>query len=345
MLSFVNDYSEGAHEQVLRRLAETNREQHPGYGTDPYCARAKEKIRRACGCPEGDVFFLVGGTQTNQAVISALLAPWEGVIAPATGHICTHEAGAIEATGHKVLELPQREGKLSAAELRTYLEGFYGNENHEHMVFPGMVYLSWPTELGTLYTRAELGEIHKVCRQYKIPLYLDGARMGYGLASRGSGMTLADLAASCDVFYIGGTKVGALFGEAVVISSPALQRDFRYCIKRHGGMLAKGRLLGLQFEALFEDGLYLQLGRHGVEQALRIREACLRRGLPLHFDSRTNQQFPVLTRAQRERLEEKYAFTFWEQLDDDRAVVRFCASWATDPAAVDALTADLLSLP
>ena len=184
-----------------------------------------------------------------------------------------------------------------------------------------------------------------MCRQYKIPLYLDGARMGYGLASRGSGMTLADLAASCDVFYIGGTKVGALFGEAVVISSPALQRDFRYCIKRHGGMLAKGRLLGLQFEALFEDGLYLQLGRHGVEQALRIREACLRRGLPLHFDSRTNQQFPVLTRAQRERLEEKYAFTFWEQLDDDRAVVRFCASWATDPAAVDALTADLLSLP
>ena len=196
MLSFVNDYSEGAHEQVLRRLAETNREQQPGYGTDPYCARAKEKIRRACGCPEGDVFFLVGGTQTNQAVISALLAPWEGVIAPATGHICTHEAGAIEATGHKVLELPQREGKLSAAELRTYLEGFYGDENHEHMVFPGMVYLSWPTELGTLYTRAELGEIHKGCRQYKIPLYLDGARMGYGLASRGSGMTLADLAAS-----------------------------------------------------------------------------------------------------------------------------------------------------
>lgn len=208
MLSFVNDYSEGAHEQVLRRLAETNREQHPGYGTDPYCARAKEKIRRACGCPEGDVFFLVGGTQTNQAVISALLAPWEGVIAPATGHICTHEAGAIEATGHKVLELPQREGKLSAAELRTYLEGFYGDENHEHMVFPGMVYLSWPTELGTLYTRAELGEIHKVCRQYKIPLYLDGARMGYGLASRGSGMTLADLAASCDVFYIGGPRWG-----------------------------------------------------------------------------------------------------------------------------------------
>ena len=208
MLSFVNDYSEGAHEQVLRRLAETNREQHPGYGTDPYCARAKEKIRRACGCPEGDVFFLVGGTQTNQAVISALLAPWAGVITPATGHICTHEAGAIEATGHKVLELPQREGKLSAAELRTYLEGFYGDENHEHMVFPGMVYLSWPTELGTLYTRAELGEIHKVCRQYKIPLYLDGARMGYGLASRGSGMTLAAWRPAATCSTSGGPRWG-----------------------------------------------------------------------------------------------------------------------------------------
>ena len=337
MLSFVNDYSEGAHEQVLRRLAETNREQHPGYGTDPYCARAKEKIRRACGCPEGDVFFLVGGTQTNQAVISALLAPWEGVIAPATGHICTHEAGAIEATGHKVLELPQREGKLSAAELRTYLEGFYGDENHEHMVFPVMVYLSWPTELGTLYTRAELGEIHKVCRQYKIPLYLDGARMGYGLASRGSGMTLADLAASCDVFYIGGTKVGALFGEAVVFPRHNAPGRFMTAVKQRGALLAKGWLLGVQFDALFTDGLYQKLGKNAIETAERLREGFQEKGFSFYLDTPTNQIFLVVDRAQREDLARKAAFSFWEQLDEERTVIRFVTSWATRMEDVEEL--------
>ena len=345
MLYFENDYCEGAHPAILQKLTETNFEKVSGYGTDPYCASAKEKIRAACACPEADVSFISGGTQTNAIVIASLLHRWEGVIAAATGHVAGHEAGAIEFTGHKVIGLPQKNGKLDAAEVEDFCKTFYADANHDHMVFPGMVYISHPSEYGTLYTKAELEALSAVCHAYHMPLFVDGARLGYALASEGTDVTLADLAKLTDVFYIGGTKVGALFGEAVVISSPALQRDFRYCIKRHGGMLAKGRLLGLQFEALFEDGLYLQLGRHGVEQALRIREACLRRGLPLHFDSRTNQQFPVLTRAQRERLEEKYAFTFWEQLDDDRAVVRFCASWATDPAAVDALTADLLSLP
>ena len=337
MLSFVNDYSEGAHEQVLRRLAETNREQQPGYGTDPYCARAKEKIRRACGCPEGDVFFLVGGTQTNQAVISALLAPWEGVIAPATGHICTHEAGAIEATGHKVLELPQREGKLSAAELRTYLEGFYGDENHEHMVFPGMVYLSWPTELGTLYTRAELGEIHKVCRQYKIPLYLDGARMGYGLASRGSGMTLADLAASCDVFYIGGTKVGALFGEAVVFPRHNAPGRFMTAVKQRGALLAKGWLLGVQFDALFTDGLYEKICAPAVRLALKLRDGLAAKGYRFAIDSPTNQQFIIVENSRLPELGGKVAYSFIEKYDAEHTVIRLATSWATTEEQVDEL--------
>ena len=345
MIYFNSDYLEGAHPALMAKLNETNMVQTIGYGEDEYCAAARVKIQNACQAPEADVHFLVGGTQTNTTVIAAVLRPWQGVLCAVSGHINCHEAGAIESTGHKVITLPTTNGKITAQQVQEYVEWHRNDESTEHIVQPGMVYLSQPTETGLLYTRTELEGFRAVCDRYGMYLYIDGARCGYGLAAPENDVDLTDLARLTDVFYIGGTKVGALFGEAVVISSPALQRDFRYCIKRHGGMLAKGRLLGLQFEALFEDGLYLQLGRHGVEQALRIREACLRRGLPLHFDSRTNQQFPVLTRAQRERLEEKYAFTFWEQLDDDRAVVRFCASWATDPAAVDALTADLLSLP
>ena len=345
MYSFRNDYSEGAHPKVLQALADTNLRQTVGYGMDPCCQAAADTIRRLCAAPDAAVHFLVGGTQVNLVTIDAFLQSYEAVVAAQTGHVSTHETGAIEATGHKVLPLPSQDGKITPKQVEQFCAVHWADPTREHIVQPGMVYLSQPTETGLLYTRTELEGFRAVCDRYGMYLYIDGARCGYGLAAPENDVDLTDLARLTDVFYIGGTKVGALFGEAVVISSPALQRDFRYCIKRHGGMLAKGRLLGLQFEALFEDGLYLQLGRHGVEQALRIREACLRRGLPLHFDSRTNQQFPVLTRAQRERLEEKYAFTFWEQLDDDRAVVRFCASWATDPAAVDALTADLLSLP
>ena len=345
MYSFRNDYSEGAHPKVLQALADTNLRQTVGYGMDPCCQAAADTIRRLCAAPDAAVHFLVGGTQVNLVTIDAFLQSYEAVVAAQTGHVSTHETGAIEATGHKVLPLPSQDGKITPKQVEQFCAVHWADPTREHIVQPCMVYLSQPTETGLLYTRTELEGFRAVCDRYGMYLYIDGARCGYGLAAPENDVDLTDLARLTDVFYIGGTKVGALFGEAVVISSPALQRDFRYCIKRHGGMLAKGRLLGLQFEALFEDGLYLQLGRHGVEQALRIREACLRRGLPLHFDSRTNQQFPVLTRAQRERLEEKYAFTFWEQLDDDRAVVRFCASWATDPAAVDALTADLLSLP
>ena len=345
MIRFECDYAEGAAPQLLERLTRTNLEQTPGYAVDGHCQRARDLIRAACAAPQAEVEFLVGGTQANQTVISAALRPYQGALCAQTGHINVHETGAIEATGHKVLPLPSQDGKITPKQVEQFCAVHWADPTREHIVQPGMVYLSQPTETGLLYTRTELEGFRAVCDRYGMYLCIDGARCGYGLAAPENDVDLTDLARLTDVFYIGGTKVGALFGEAVVISSPALQRDFRYCIKRHGGMLAKGRLLGLQFEALFEDGLYLQLGRHGVEQALRIREACLRRGLPLHFDSRTNQQFPVLTSAQRERLEEKYAFTFWEQLDDDRAVVRFCASWATDPAAVDALTADLLSLP
>ena len=337
MLSFVNDYSEGAHEQVLRRLAETNREQHPGYGTDPYCARAKEKIRRACGCPEGDVFFLVGGTQTNQAVISALLAPWEGVIAPATGHICTHEAGAIEATGHKVLELPQREGKLSAAELRTYLEGFYGDENHEHMVFPGMVYISHPTEYGTLYTRSELENISAICEAYDIPLYLDGARLGYGLMSDNTDVTLGVISNCCDVFYIGGTKVGALCGEAVVFTKDNTPKHFLTHIKQHGALLAKGRLLGIQFDTLFTDDLYFLLGRHAIDMSELMKNGLKERGVPFYIDSPTNQQFLLLTNEQAERLKRQVLFSTWERPDEMHKVIRLATSWATTEENVQKL--------
>ena len=345
MIRFECDYAEGAAPQILERLTQTNLEQTPGYAVDKHCQRARELIREACGAPQAAVEFLVGGTQTNQTVISAALRPYQGVLCAQTGHINTHETGAIEATGHKVLALPSQDGRITPEQVERFCAAHWADPTREHTVQPGMLYLSQLTETGLLYSRAELEGFRAVCGRYGMYLYIDGARCGYGLAAPGNDVKLTDLARLTDVFYIGGTKVGALFGEAAVISNPALQRDFRSCIKRHGGMLAKGRLLGLQFEALFEDNLYRQLGRHGVEQALRIREACLRRGLPLHFDSRTNQQFPILTREQQAHLEKKYAFTLWEPLNDGRAVVRFCASWATDPAAVDALTADLLSLP
>ena len=337
MLSFQNDYQEGAHEKILKRLMETNLEPQSGYGSDSYTESAKEKIRKVCECPQADVWFLTGGTQTNQNVIDAMLQPYEGVVAASTGHVSVHEAGAIEFTGHKVLTIPQHEGKIYAEELESYLRGFWEDTDHEHMVFPGMVYLSWPTELGTLYTRAELGEIHKVCRQYKIPLYLDGARMGYGLASRGSGMTLADLAASCDVFYIGGTKVGALFGEAVVFPRHNAPGRFMTAVKQRGALLAKGWLLGVQFDALFTDGLYQKLGKNAIETAERLREGFQEKGFSFYLDTPTNQIFLVVDRAQREDLARKAAFSFWEQLDEERTVIRFVTSWATRMEDVEEL--------
>lgn len=344
MIRFECDYSEGAHPRILERLAQTNLEQTPGYGVDEHCRHARELILEACQAPQAEVAFLVGGTQANQTVIASLLRPYQGALCAQTGHINVHETGAIEATGHKVLPLPQKDGKITAAAVEEACAAHWADATHEHMVQPGMVYLSQPTEVGTLYTRRELENIRAVCDKYSIPLYIDGARCGYGLGAAENDVTLADLARLAHVFYIGGTKVGALFGEAVVICDPALQRDFRYMIKRQGGMLAKGRLLGIQFETLFTDGLYEQLGRHAVELAGRVRRAFEEKGVEMAYPSHTNQQFPILTQAQREKLGEKYAFSFWEQVDEDRAAVRFCTSWATREEDVDALVADIANL-
>lgn len=339
MLSFVNDYSEGAHPRLLERLTETNFEQLAGYGSDSYCERAKEKIRAAIGCPEAEIFFLVGGTQTNQVVLDALLRPYDGVIAAASGHVNVHEAGAIEHGGHKVLALAHTEGKLSAGTVREYLQTFYADGNYTHMVFPGAVYLSHPTEYGTLYTKAELTALHEVCAEYHIPLFLDGARLGYGLAADGTDVTLRDVAALTDVFYIGGTKVGALCGEAVVFPHGGMPANFLTIVKQHGALLAKGRLLGVQFDALFTNGLYLEISRNAIETADRIRRALVEKGYQLFCPNPTNQIFLVLENEQRERLEEHVALGFMEKFDDTHTVMRICTSWATRREDVDALIA------
>ena len=344
MLYFLNDYSEGAHEKVLQHLIDTNMEQLPGYGTDHYCEEAKEKIKKACGCEDAEVFLLTGGTQTNQIVIDTMLQPYEGVVAAQTGHVSTHEAGAIEFTGHKVLTLPEKNGKINAADLKNLIETFYGDENHEHMVFPGMVYISHPTEYGTLYTKKELTELSAVCKEYKIPLFMDGARLIYGLVSKETDVTLQDIAKLCDVFYIGGTKCGALFGEAVVILKESLKKDFRYMIKQRGGMFAKGRLLGIQFDTLFTDGLYEAICGEAVKKAMTLREAFLEKGISMYGSSMTNQQFPILTDAQKEALAKDFAFEYWGEAKDGKSIVRFCTSWATNDAQIKALTDAIAAL-
>lgn len=340
MVSFENDYVEGAHPAVLQRLIDTNRERLPGYGADAYCARAAEKIREACACDKADVSFLTGGTQANAVVLSALLHSYEGVVAAETGHINGHEAGAIEYTGHKILALPQQAGKFSPEALERFVTGFYADENHAHMVHPGAVYLSYPTEYGTLYTKRELEAIAATCRRYGMRLFLDGARLGYGLASVEADVTLPDLARLADAFTIGGTKMGTLCGEAVVFPSGA-PSHFLTTVKQHGALLAKGRLLGVQFDALFTDGLYLEIGRHALEMAARMKAIFARKGYPLHLASPTNQQFVVLTDAQAERLREHVAFSFWERLDGGRMVARFATSWSTTPEDLRLLEAAL----
>lgn len=340
MLSFENDYSEGAHERILRRLAETNLEKTSGYGADPYCESARSRIRAAFGCPEADVFFLAGGTQTNQVVIDSLLAQHEGVVAATTGHVSMHEAGAIEFTGHKVLELPGHEGKLDADEVRAFVRGFYADGNHEHMVFPGMVYVSWPTEYGTLYSLAELEALSDTCRDLGIPLYLDGARLGYGLAAA-SDVTAADIARLADVFYVGGTKVGALLGEAVVFSGRPAPAHFVTLVKQHGALLAKGRVLGIQFDELFRDGLYLKLGRNAVDRANELREALRAHGYELVHENPTNQVFVVLGNERMAELGREVRMSFWESFDAEHTVVRLATSWATTVDDVRAF-ADLL---
>ena len=329
MLYFVNDYSEGAHEKVLQHLIDTNMEQLTGYGMDHYCDDAKEKIKKACGCEDVEVFLLTGGTQTNQIVIDTLLQPYEGVVAAQTGHVSTHEAGAIEFTGHKVLELPQTDGKICAADLRELAERFYGDENHEHMVFPGMVYISHPTEYGTLYFRKELEELSAVCREYKMPLYLDGARLIYGIASTETDVTLQDIAKLCDVFYIGGTKAGTLCGEAVVFTGDSMPKHFLTRVKQHGALLAKGRLVGVQFDALFTDDLYKEIGKNAIETAAVLKKGLQEKDYKFLLDSPTNQQFIILEDSKMEELRKEVQFSFWEKADDTHTIVRFATSWAT----------------
>ena len=341
MIRFDSDYLEGCHPSILKRLQDTNFEQTPGYGLDPHCERAAALIRTACDAPEAAVHFLVGGTQTNATVISSILRPYQGVIASSCAHINVHETGAIEHSGHKVLALPATEGKISAQQIRQALEDHYTDPNAEHMVQPAMVYLSFPTELGTIYSKEELTAISAVCRDWEIPLFIDGARLGYGLESSANNLLLKDIATLADIFYIGGTKQGALFGEAVVIANKDLQKEFRYNIKQGGGMLAKGRLLGIQFETLFEDSLYFKLSRQADKLAEDLTERLRRKGYSFLVEGHTNQVFPILDNATIDRLSEDFGFEVWQKVDESHSAVRFCTSWASTPEMVKALLAAL----
>ena len=337
MIRFECDYAEGAHPLLLERLAQTNFEQTKGYGEDEHCENARRIIRRLCQTETADVQFLVGGTQANTTVIASVLRPHQGVISATTGHINVHETGAIEATGHKVLALPTENSKLTALQVEQVYLDHWSDANHEHIVQPGMVYISNPTEGGVIYTKQELQALSDLCRKYNLPLFLDGARLGYGLTAEGNDLTLPDIAKLCDVFYIGGTKIGALFGEALVITNDAIKKDFRYFIKQRGGMLAKGRLLGIQFETLFENGLYFEIAQHAVQMAMLIRDAFRAKGFRFLCESPTNQQFPILSNEQISLFARNYAFELWVKIDDQHAAVRFCTSWATREDDVHAL--------
>ena len=336
-LSFSSDYMEGAHPRILERLLETNLEKTPGYGTDCYSERARARIREACGALDAEVFFLVGGTQTNATVIDALLKNYQGVIAADTGHISLHEAGAIEFGGHKVLTLPHENGKLTAKQIEMLLDQYQNDLNREHMVMPGMVYLSQPTEYGTLYSREELAAISSLCRSRQIPLYVDGARLAYALACPQNDVTLKDLAKLCDVFYIGGTKCGALFGEAVVIPQKGLIPHFFTIIKQHGALFAKGRILGLQFDTLFTDHLYETIGIPAIQAADRIRQILTQKGYHLCYDSPTNQVFCLIDNSAMESLARQVEFGFWEKYDESHTIIRLATSWATTMEDVETL--------
>ncbi len=340
MISFESDYDNGCHEAILSRLAQTNDEKATGYGLDDYCTAAKEKIRAACDCPNADVFFLVGGTQTNATVIDAMLHGYQGVLAVETGHINVHESGAIEFGGHKVLTLHSHDGKMDAGELGQWLHDFYADPTLDHMVFPGMVYITFSTERGTIYSLEELQTISTICKQYELPLFIDGARLGYGLMAEGCDVTIQQLAALCDVFYIGGTKCGAYCGEAVVFPRGNAPAHFFTTVKQHGALLAKGRLLGIQFDTLMTDGLYFKIARHAVEQAMLLRDAFIARGYQMYSDSPTNQQFVLLDKNTIERLEKDFVFEQWYPVGD-MMNCRFVTSWATPAADVDALIAAL----
>ncbi len=344
MLYFTSDYQEGAHPSILQRLEKTNLVKTAGYGTDEICESARDRIRDACQCKTAGVYFLSGGTQANEIVITSLLCQWQGVIAADTGHIASHEAGAIEAGGHKVMTLPHSFGKITAQQIDTLCNVWEEDANHDHMVMPGMVYLSQPTEYGTLYSLRELTQIREVCDRHDLKLYIDGARLAYALASKANTVMLPDLAQLCDVFYIGGTKCGALLGEAVVVPDPSVLPHFFTIIKQRGALLAKGRVLGIQFDELFRDGLYMEIGKDAVAMAGRIQEAFRRAGYTIAFDSPTNQVFVIFEDQEMKRLSEEVTFSFWEKTDETHTTVRLATSWATSEEDIQALEA-LLSGP
>ncbi|HFI0424811.1 TPA: low specificity L-threonine aldolase [Streptococcus suis] len=338
MLHFENDYNKGSHPALLEALVASNQEGLSGYGTDLYTQSAIEKIRQAIACPQAKITFLAGGTQTNQIAINSMLASYEGVIAADTGHISTHEAGAIEFSGHKVLTLPHHEGKITASEVENYISDFYADANHAHMVHPGMVYISHPTEYGTLYSKTELEDLSKVCRQHNIPLFLDGARLGYGLAARDTVLDLQTIAELTDVFYIGGTKLGALLGEALVFTKNNQPKNFVSIVKHHGALLAKGRLIGVQFDRLFTDDLYLELGRHAIAMAEQLIEILEDKGFQFYLKSPTNQQFVIVKNEELPKLTEAgIAYSFWEKYDENHSIIRFATSWSTSQEDIDDL--------
>lgn len=342
MTSFESDYNNGAHPLVLQHLLDTNIRQSASYGYDEWSEQAREKIRNACQCPEADIYFLVGGTQANATVIDALLPSYGAVVATETAHINVHESGAVEASGHKVITLPSHEGRMLPSELADYLRRFHADPTWEHMAFPGMTYITFPTELGTIYQAEDIAEIYAICQQYEIPLFIDGARLGYGLAAEGCDITLPWTAAHCDAFYIGGTKVGALCGEAVVFPHGA-PRGFFTIVKRHGALLAKSRVTGVQFDALFTNDLYLNIARHAIQMAMQLRQLFIEAGIPIK-DSPTNQQFVVLTNKQMETLMQKVLFETWEPIDDTHTLCRFVTSWATTDDDLTVLANALQSL-
>lgn len=344
MILFNSDYLEGAHPRIMQRLMETNMTQTVGYGEDEFCAQARKTIRKLCKASKADVHFLVGGTQTNFTLLCAALKPYQGVISANTGHIAVHETGSVEACGHKVIELPNVDGKLNAGQISEYCRLHFSDESHEHMVMPGAVYISNPTEVGTLYSREEIIAIRGVCDRWGLIMFLDGARLGYGLASPENTLDLPFLAETCDAFYIGGTKQGLLFGEALIIKNDALKKDFRYIIKQKGGMLAKGRLLGVQFEEMFRDGLYFELSDHAIKMAMKLKKGIVEAGFDFMIDSPTNQQFPILPDTFLDKLKRKYSYSYQCRIDATHSAVRFCTSWATLEENVEALIADLKAL-
>ncbi|MGN1344221.1 MAG: threonine aldolase family protein [Traorella sp.] len=343
MIQFQCDYAEGCHPNILKRLVETNDLQSVGYGEDEICESARNRIKKALGREDVDVHFLVGGTQANLTVIDSILRSHQGVISAKSGHINVHETGAIEACGHKVLALESKDGTIHGKQVKEYVENHYHDDAFEHIVQPGMVYISFPTENGTLYSKKQLEELYQVCQEYDLPLFIDGARLGYGLMSPENDLTIQDITNLCDIFYIGGTKVGALFGEAVVISNPKLKKDFRYFIKQKGGMLAKGRLLGIQFDELFKDDLYFKISKHAIQLALKIKQACIEQHLPLAFESYTNQQFILLTDKQVEKLEQNFILSHIAR-QENYQIIRICTSWTTKEENVDKLIQELRNL-